>query len=239
MSGHSKWATTKRAKAVVDAKKGAAFTKLAKAIAVAAREGGGNIDANSKLRLAVERARAASMPKDNIERAIARGTGELGGEIIESVTYEGFAPGGTAVVAQALTDNRNRTAQVVKSIFQKYGGNLGGPGSVLWMFDRRGVIRIPKLENNGIDELELIDLGAEDIIPAGDELVLLSAPDKCSELQEKLGAREIAILNAEVDYWPKTPVEFPSGADGEKLSNFLSALDDSDDVEQVSTAAVL
>lgn len=238
MSGHSKWATTKRAKAVVDAKRGAQFTKLAKAITVAAREGG-NPETNGKLRLAVDRARAASMPKDNIERAIARGTGELDGAVIESVIYEGFAPGGTAVVVQGLTDNRNRTAQEVKSIFQKYGGNLGGQGSVLWMFDRRGVIRIPSLEENTIDELELIELGAEDIIPTGEELVLLTTLEKCTELREKLEHREIPILNADADYWPKTPAEFPTGNDGEKLSNFLSALDDLDDVEQVSTAAVL
>lgn len=238
MSGHSKWATTKRAKAVVDAKRGSAFTKLAKAIAVAAKDGG-NPESNTKLREAVDRARAASMPKDNIERAIKRGTGELGGETIESVVYEGFAPGGSAVIVEALTDNRNRTAQAVKMIFQKFGGNLGNQGSVMWMFDRRGVIRIPALTENGLDELALIELGADDIIPMDEELILLATPEKFSGLKAALDLQELSVLNAEIEFWPKTPATFPSGADGEKLSNFLSALDDNDDVEHVSTAAVL
>ncbi len=238
MSGHSKWATTKRAKAVVDAKRGAAFTKLARAITVAARDGG-NPDSNTKLRLAIDRARAVSMPKDNIERAIKRGTGELAGETIESLTYEGFAPGGSAVIVDVLTDNRNRAMQEVKMVFQKYGGTLGGPGAVMWMFDRRGVLRIPKNADGTPDELELIDLGADDVLPTDEEFILLTTPEKMEELRTILADRGVEILSSEVEYWPKTPAEFPAGADGEKLSNFLSALDDLDDVEHVSTSAVL
>lgn len=238
MSGHSKWATTKRAKAVVDAKRGKTFTKIANAISVAAKEGGANVDANPRLRTAIENARAVSMPKENIERAILRGTGELAGDNIEHVAYEGFAPGGSAVIVEAVTDNRNRAAQSVKMVFQKMGGTLGGPGGVMWMFDRRGVIRIPRVEG-GIDELELIELGADDILPADEELIVLTRPDQVNALKETLASRDVEVLSAEVEFWPKTPAHFPPGTEGEKLSAFLSALDDLDDVDHVSTSAVL
>ena len=239
MSGHSKWATTKRAKAAVDAKRGKQFTKLANAITVAAREGGGSIEANPRLRSAVDSARAASMPKENIERAIKRGTGELAGEIIESVVYEGFAPGGSAVIVEALTDNRNRTAQTIKSIFQKHGGSLAGPGAVAWMFDRRGVIHALKSPDTSLDELALIEMGADDILPVDDEYILLVSPDKLIALKETLLERGLEVLDAEITFWPKTPAAFPAGKDGEGLSNFLSALDDCDEVERVATSAVL
>jgi YebC/PmpR family DNA-binding regulatory protein len=239
MSGHSKWATTKRAKAVVDAKRGKQFTKIANSITAAAKEGGGNIEANPRLRTAVDNARAASMPKENIERAIKRGTGELAGTVMDSVIYEGFAPGGSAVMVEVITDNRNRTAQTVKSIFQKYGGSLGGPGGVAWMFDRRGVIHISHQTEGGLDELDLIELGAEDILKSGEETIIITSLDKFMALKNSLATRDQEILNAEATYWPKTPAVFPSGPAGEKLGEFLSALDDLDEVDKVATTAVL
>jgi YebC/PmpR family DNA-binding regulatory protein len=179
------------------------------------------------------------MPKDNIERAIKRGMGELGGETMESVMYEGFAPGGSAVMVEAITDNRNRTAQLVKSIFQKAGANLGGPGSVAWMFDRRGVIRLAKSEDNTLDELELIEMGADDIINEETETIVITSPEKFIGLKNSLLMREQEILEADVIFWPKTPANFPEGPDGDKLSNFLSSLDDLEEVDKVATSAVL
>ncbi len=236
MSGHSKWATTKRAKAVVDAKRGAHFTKLARAIAVAARDGG-NPESNLKLRLAIDRARSFSMPKDNIDRAIAKGTGEGSGEIIESIVYEGFAPGGSAVVVEVLTDNRNRTAQEMKTLFQKHGGNLGGPGSVMWMFDRRGVIHATP--TGDVDELALIELGVDDIQRHEADIVLLMKPEQLAAVTEALPKLGYTVHNSEFTLWPKTPTVFPDGESGERLGQFLSLLEDHDDVERVATSAVL
>lgn len=240
MSGHSKWATTKRAKAVVDAKRGKTFTKLANAITVAAKEGGGNIEANPRLRTAIESARAVSMPKDNIERAIKRGTGELGGAILETVFYEGFGPGNVAMMIEVLTDSRNRAAQAIKSIMQKYGATLGGPGSVAWMFDRRGIITVTKPAPWGENaELALIELGIDDIIAHEDELTLLTAPEALMATKDKLLADGWQIVESVLAFWPKTPTVFPEASDGDKLTNLLSALDDEDDIQYVSISAVL
>lgn len=240
MSGHSKWATTKRAKAVVDAKRGAAFTKLANAITIAAREGGGNLDMNFKLRLAADRARAVNMPKENIERAIKRGTGELAGEDLESIIYEVFGPAQVAIVIEALTDNRNRTAQAVKIALGKHGGNLAGQGSVLWMFERRAVVRVTKPSKFGDDqELQLIEWGAEDVVEDDNELAILAMPNSLRDLKEKLEANKWDVHEANVELWPKTPVKFPEGSEGDKLGELLSAIDDLEDVQSVATSAVL
>lgn len=240
MSGHSKWATTKRAKAVVDAKRGAAFTKHANAITIAAREGGGNLEMNFKLRLAADRARSVNMPKENIDRAIKRGTGELAGEALESITYEAFGPAQVAIVIEALTDNRNRTAQSVKIALTKHGGNLAGQGSVLWMFERRAVLRVAKPTTfSDEDELQLIEWGTEDVLEDDDELIMLASPHALGDLKEKLAANKWEVREANVELWPKTPITFPEGSEGEKLGALLSAIDDLEDVQHVAMSAVL
>lgn len=240
MSGHSKWAQIKRQKGAADIKKGAAFTKLANAVTVAAREGGGDPAMNFKLRLAVDKARSANMPKDNIERAIKRGTGELSGAALETVVYEGFGPGGTALVIEALTDNRNRTAQAVKTLLAKYGGTFAASGSVGWMFTRRGVIHLAKPEGyNEESELSLIELGAEDIIDDADEIIVLCPPETSGDLKERFVREKWAVVSSDVELWPKTPVVFPEAAEGGKLSNLLQMLEANEDVQNVATTAVL
>jgi len=240
MSGHSKWAQIKRQKGAADIKKGAAFTKLANAVTVAVREGGGDATMNFKLRLAIEKARSANMPKENIERAIKRGTGELAGAALESAVYEGFGPGGAALIIEALTDNRNRTAQAVKTLLTKYGGTFGAPGSVGWMFQARGVIRLSEPENYSEDkELVLIELGAEDIIHDGNELVLLCASETIAALKDKLIHEGWVVISSEVALWPKSPVVFPTGSEGDKLSSLLESLEDNEDVQNVATTTVL
>jgi YebC/PmpR family DNA-binding regulatory protein len=232
MSGHSKWSTIKRQKEVKDQKKGAAFTKLARAITVAAKEGGGDPAANFKLRLAIEKAKSASMPKDNIDRAVKRGTGELQGEIIETVTYEVLAPGDTALVVEALTDNRNRTVNDIKTIVTKHGGSMG---QVVWMFDRVGIIRLLKSD---IDELALIDAGAEDVQRDDDGLTVLTKPEDLAKVTNKLIELEYSIESSDLGYWPKIPLDFPEGSAGEKLENLLVLLDDNDDVSNIYSNAV-
>ena len=170
MSGHSKWASIKHKKAATDAKRGQLFTKLARAIAVAAREGGGDPDANYTLAAAIEKARGYSMPKDNIQRAIDRGTGAGDGGAIERVVYEGYGPGGVAVLVEALTDNRNRTSAELRNAFDKHGGSLGEPGSVAWQFERKGVITVDGERYSEDDLLAAIDAGAEDVATDGDSL---------------------------------------------------------------------
>lgn len=240
MSGHSKWAQIKRQKGAADIKKGTVFTKLGNAVTIAAREGGGDPAMNFKLRLAMDRARAANMPKDNIERAIKRGTGELAGVALEAVTYEGFGPGRAPLVVEALTDNRNRTAQTVKLLFQKHGGTIGAPGSVQWMFDRRGVVRVKKPAGYGSpEELALIEQGADDIFDEGDALAVLAPPAETSAVRARLEGARWTVVEDGVELWPKTPTAFPEGRDGEQLATLLDALDECEDVQHVSTAAIL
>lgn len=233
MSGHSKWSTIKRQKEAKDQKKGAAFTKLARAVTVAAKEGGGDPDANFKLRLAVEKAKSASMPKDNIDRAIKRGTGELQGEIIETVAYEALAPGDTALVIEALTDNRNRTVNDIKVILGKHGATFG---QVMWMFDRVGIIRLAKTDSE-IDELALIDAGAEDVQNDDDGTTVLTKSEDLASATAKINELGYSVESSELGYWPKTPISFPEDQSGEKLENLLEALDDNDDVGSVYTNA--
>ncbi|MEA3398713.1 MAG: YebC/PmpR family DNA-binding transcriptional regulator [Patescibacteria group bacterium] len=231
MSGHSKWNTIKRQKGATDAKRGALFTKLGKTITVAAKEGGGDLETNFKLRLAVDQAKSGNMPKDNIDRAIKRGTGELAGGIIESIAYEGFGPDGTAFIIEALTDNRNRTSAAMKHILTKYGGNLGGPGSVAWMFSQKGVIRIPEINDNL--ELELIDAGAADIQKDPDGAAIYTAPNDLKKVKDFLEQKNIVVEYAEVEQVAKEKkaVAF------EKLQKIFDELEENEDVNNFYTNA--
>jgi YebC/PmpR family DNA-binding regulatory protein len=233
MAGHSKWAQIKHKKAVVDARRGAHFTKLARAITVAAREGGGDVDGNPSLGLAVQKAKDASMPKDNIERAIAKGTGEgADAEAIEAVLYEGYGPGGVALLIEALTDNRNRTGADMRHTLAKHGGNLGEPGSVAYLFDKKGVAVVDAGRWSEDDLIAAIDAGAEDIARDDDVYEILSDPSDLTAVREALAAAGIEVESAEVAQLPKSrvPVE---GEQAGRLMRLIEALDDNDDVSAV------
>ena len=235
MSGHSKWSTIKRKKAVADAKRSNAFAKLLRAVEVAAREGGGSVDGNPTLASAVDKARDASVPWDNIERAIKRGTGELGGGArYEEVTYEGYAPGGVALIVETLTDNRNRTSQDVRYAFTRNGGSLGDPGSTAWMFTRKGVVHIEK--SPAIDEENLLEMaleaGAEDVADAGSTWEITTDATDLRRVREVIDAVGIPVLSAELTMVPQTqvPVE---GAKARQVLALLDALEELDDVQSV------
>jgi YebC/PmpR family DNA-binding regulatory protein len=233
MSGHSKWASIKHKKAIVDSRRGAQFSKLTRAITVAARDGGGDPVGNPALDLAIRKAKEASMPKDNIERAIAKGTGE-GGEAaaIETVLYEGYGPGGVAVLVEALTDNRNRTGADVRHAFSKNGGNLGEPGSVAYLFDKKGTIVIDA-ENHSEDELMLaVEAGAEDIVTDEDVFEVITEPSDFTAVRTALEAAGVQIDNAELAYRPSTVVPVDEAQAG-KLMRLIESLEDSDDVSAV------
>ena len=234
MSGHSKWATTKRAKAVVDAKRASSFTRAAHLITLAAREKGGNPETNFSLRLAIEKARAVNMPKDNIERAIKRGTGELAGTTLEEITYEGFGPGGVALIIRTLTDNRNRSVSEIKHALSKHGGNLGAANSALWMFERRGTLGIDTAACTDERELALIERGAEDIIKDEEGVTVLVSPENFQPVKEYLEAEGIMPAFAEVDLLPKEKIS-ASLEDQEKIEQLVVVLEDMDDVVSVST----
>jgi YebC/PmpR family DNA-binding regulatory protein len=233
MSGHSKWASIKHKKAVVDARRGQHFTKLARAITVAAREGGGDPDGNPGLSLAIQKARDASMPKDNIERAIAKGTGEgVDADAVETVLYEGYGPGGVALLVEALTDNRNRTSADVRHAFNKHGGSLGEPGSVAYLFDKSGVILVDASRYDEDDLIVAIDAGAQDIALDEDVYEVITAPTDLVAVRDALREAEIAIESAELTQRPKTRVPLDEEAAG-KLMKLIDALEDSDDVGAV------
>jgi YebC/PmpR family DNA-binding regulatory protein len=233
MSGHSKWSSIKHRKAAADAKRGKMFTKLARAITVAAREGGGDPDANPTLATAVQKARDYSMPKDNIQRAIDRGTGEGGAaDAIERVVYEGYGPGGAAILVETLTDNRNRTGSDVRHAFETHGGSLGEPGSVAWQFEQRGVVLVDGDRYEEDDLLPAIDAGAEDVEADDDVLKVTSAPGSLSAVREALESADVEIQSAELAMEPKAVVEVGEGEAGQLL-RLLDALDDHDDVGEV------
>jgi YebC/PmpR family DNA-binding regulatory protein len=233
MSGHSKWSSIKHRKGAADAKRGKLFTKLARAITVAAREGGGDPDANPTLATAVQKARDYSMPKDNIQRAIDRGTGEGGAaDAIERVVYEGYGPGGAAILVEVLTDNRNRTGSDVRHAFEKHGGSLGEPGSVAWQFEQRGVVLVDGDRYEEDDLLPAIDAGAEDVEMDDDVLKATSAPGSLSAVREALESAGVEIQSAELTMEPKSVVEVGEGEAGQLL-RLLDALDDHDDVGEV------
>jgi YebC/PmpR family DNA-binding regulatory protein len=233
MSGHSKWSSIKHKKGAADAKRGKLFTKLARAITVAARDGGGNPDANPALGLAVQKARDASMPKDNIQRAIDRGTGE--GEdaaSIESVVYEGYGPGGAAILVETLTDNRNRTGAEVRHAFERHGGSLGEPGSVAWQFEKRGVILIDGERYGEDDLMPAIDAGADDVVEDADLIKVLSAAGDLASVRAALEEAGVEIQSAELAMEPKSAVEVGAG-DAPALLRLMDALEEHDDVDSV------
>src|SRR3954470_3298291 len=233
MAGHSKWASIKHKKAVVDQRRGAHFTKLARAIQVAAREGGGDPDSNAALALAVQKAKDASMPKDNIERAIAKGTGAgTDADAIESVVYEGYGPAGVAILVEALTDNRNRTGSEVRHMFTKSGGNLGEPGSVAWQFEKKGTIVVDAERYDEDDLMPAIEAGAEDI--ADDEGVweIVTGPADFTAVREALEGAGVELQSAELTMRPTTRVEVDEATAG-KLLRLIEQLEDDDDVAAV------
>jgi len=234
MSGHSKWATTKRQKGAADAKRGAIFTKLGKAITVATKLGGPDPESNFRLRLAIDLAKSANLPKDNIERAIKRGTGELGGGIIESIIYEGFGPFGTAFIIEALTDNRNRSSSSIKHILSKYGGNLGGPSSVSWLFEQKGIIRVKTIDDEL--ELELIDAGVNDIQRDADGAIVYTQPNDLKKIKELLEKKDIAIEYAEIEQVAKEKKSL-NPEEKEKLEKLFTELEDNEDVSNYYTNA--
>lgn len=234
MSGHSKWATIKRAKGAADAKRGKLFSKLAKNISVAVQTGGStDINFNFKLRMAVDKAKQAAMPADNIDRAIKRGAGE-GKEAIQNVTYEGYGPAGSAVIIDAVTDNKNRTTQTVRNIFTKAGGRMGEQGSVAWMFESKGQILLEK--QPGLEELslDLIDEGAEDIKETEHGMEVYTLPIDLEKVKKYIESKGIKILDAEVVMKPNQSVDL-SESDMAVLQKLLDALDDDDDVINVHT----
>jgi YebC/PmpR family DNA-binding regulatory protein len=233
VSGHSKWATIKRKKGAADAKRGQLFSKLSRAIIVAAKEGGGDPDSNATLANAIQKARDASMPKDNIERAIQRGAGSGDGESYEAILYEGYGPGGVAIICNILTDNKNRAASDVRFIFTKNGGALGTPGSVAWQFDRKGIILI---DGGGIDEDTLMEValeaGAEDIVEDGSQWQVTTDPSELMVVRRALDDSGIAYVSAELTMVPKTTVQ-PDEKEARQLLRLVDALEDNDDVQDV------
>jgi YebC/PmpR family DNA-binding regulatory protein len=233
MSGHSKWASIKHKKAVVDARRGQHFTKLARAITVAAKEGGGDPEGNAGLALAIQKARDASMPKDNIERAIQKGTGSgVDAESWETVLYEGYGPGGVAMLIEALTDNRNRTAADVRHIVGKNGGSLGEPGSVAYLFDKQGVVVVDAERYSEDDLMVAIDAGAEDIVLDDDVYEVVTAPGDLVVVRDAIVTAGIEIESADVTQRPKSRVPL-SEEDAAKLMKLIDALEESDDVGAV------
>ena len=233
MSGHSKWASIKHKKAVTDAKRGKLFTKLIKEITVAARTGGGDPSGNPRLRTAIAAAKAANMPADNIERAIKKGTGELPGVSYEEVTYEGYGPGGVAIIVETMTDNKKRTVAEIRNIFSKLGGNLGENGCVAWMFSKVGLILVPA-ENTDEDKLIEVALesGADDVKQDGDFYEVYTQMNNLFDVREKLMEAGITVESAEISAVPQSTVTV-TGKDAQKLLKLLSTLEDHDDVQKV------
>ncbi len=234
MSGHSKWATTKRAKAIVDSKRSAAFTKFANVITIAARNGG-DPNSNFMLRMAIDKARAVNMPKDNIERAIKRGTGEAGGAAIEELVYEGIGPAQSQFVVKCLTDSKNRAAAVIRHLFDKFGGSLG---AVMWNFAIKGVIAISKqqITNRNLDELELelIDLGIDDFIKEDEGIIIYTQPTDLQKVKQFLESKNIATESAEIEYVAKEKREL-TGEDKDKFEKFIEVMEDNDEVAEYYT----
>ncbi|MGH7795720.1 MAG: YebC/PmpR family DNA-binding transcriptional regulator [Candidatus Binatia bacterium] len=234
MSGHSKWSTIKHKKAAKDAKKGKIFTKLIKEITVAARMGGGDINANPRLRTAVLTARGNSMPSENIDRAIKKGTGELEGVTYEEIQYEGYGPGGAAIIAQVLTDNKNRTVSEIRRLFTKHGGNMGETGCVSWMFDNKGLIAVEKSQ---VDEERLmgivLDAGAEDVREEDEIFEVVTAPEAFAAVKDSLDQQKIAVASAQVTLMPKNTVDVDA-KHVEQILKLTEELEDHDDVQSVS-----
>ena len=233
MSGHSKWATIKHRKGAADAKRGKLFAKLIKQVEVAARSGGGDLDANPTLRTMFQKARDNSVPLDTIERAVKRGTGELEGVNYEQITYEGYAPGGIALLIECLTDNRNRTSSEVRSTLTKHGGSLAEPGAVSWQFERKGVVLVPI----SVDEEELmmvtVDAGAQDIVDEGEIWRIITAPGDLNGVREALDEAEISVEYTDLTMLPTATVEVADVGTQKKTLHLIDLLDDLDDVQDV------
>ena len=227
MSGHSKWSTIKRQKGVTDAKRGALFTKLGNAIAVAAKSGS-DPDTNFTLRLAIDKARAANMPSANIQRSIDRGSGKLGGAQIQEVMYEGYGPGGVAILVECATDNLNRTYPEVRLAFTKHGGNIAEKGAVAFQFERRGMIRVPGSGDELL--LQAIDAGAEDVQEAGDESIIYTDSKELAKVRGNLQDIGLEIIEAELTYVPKQTIEIKDQNTAGKIIRLMDALDDNEDV---------
>jgi YebC/PmpR family DNA-binding regulatory protein len=237
VSGHSKWAQIKRKKAVTDAKRGQHFTRLIREITVAARAGGGNPDGNPRLRLAVDTARAANMPNDNIERAIKKGTGDLEGVHYEEISYEGYGPGGVALYIEVVTDNSNRTVAAIRNALERSGGTLGTSGSVAWQFEKKGQIYVDAARHGEDRVLDAaLEAGAEDVAREGSEYVVSTTPAHFHQVQEGLKAAGIEPSHAELSMIPRAEVDVV-GRDAERLVKLLGALEDQDDVQKVHSNA--
>lgn len=235
MSGHSKWSTIHRQKEIKDAKKGQVFTKIGNAITVAVRSGGGMTDPekNFKLRLAIEAARAANMPKENVSRAIARGSGGAGGADLSEVIYEGYGPNGVAVVVEAVTDNKNRTSAEIKNLFERVGGSLAGPGAVMFQFDRASLITVKKGANPEDQILAIMDLGVQDVEGADEAIEVYAQPEKAIAVKDHLEKVGFQILSLEQVFKPKTLVEIADPSTADKIIKFLENLENQDDVQRV------
>lgn len=231
MSGHSKWSTIKHQKGVNDARRGQLFSKLARAITIAARIGGPNPDANLKLRLAMDKAREANMPKENVERAVEKGSGAGGGELQE-VVYEGYGPGGVAILVEAATDNRNRTTQEIKSIFDKAEGALGTPGSVAFQFEQKGLILTSKGDNPEETVLQLMEFGVEDVVEIDGGIEVYTKPQDLMKVKEQIEQAGIVVTSAELTFKPTTPVEVDE-AKMERIIKLINTLDEHDDTQKV------
>lgn len=234
MSGHSKWSSIKHKKAATDQRRGKLFAKLLRAIEVAAREGGGNLESNATLASAVQKARDFSVPVDTIDRAVKRGTGEIEGVRYEPATYEGFGPGGVAVLVETMTDNRNRTGQEVRHTFTRLGGNLGDPGSVAWQFERRGVILIDR--EGAPDEDRLVELvleaGADDLADDGDQWRVTTEPNALAEVRAALEGAGVSLASADLSMVPQATVRV-EGGQARQVLNLIEALDELEDVQAV------
>jgi YebC/PmpR family DNA-binding regulatory protein len=234
MSGHSKWATIKHKKGAADAKRGKLFAKLARQIEVAARAGGGDVDANATLRTAVQKAKAAQMTNDAIDRAIKRGTGETGGDSYEDIRYEGYAPGGVALLIDVLTDNRNRTSADIRSILTKQGGSMAEPGAVGWQFNRRGIVI---LEGDGVDEDELmltaLEAGADDVAADGDAWQVTCQPSDTFDVKEALEGAGYTVLSADTPMVSDNLVPVTTVEEAKKIMRIMDAIEDNDDVQDV------
>jgi len=234
MSGHSKWATTKHRKAAVDAKKSKVFTRLGKEIAVAARVGGGDPEGNPRLRLAIGKARESNMPADNIKRAIQRGTGELPGMVYEEIIYEGYGPGGVALLMEVTTDNRNRTVGELRHMLAKNGGKMGETGCVAWMFHRKGIVRVPadKVSEDALLEAALA-AGAQDMQRVDDTFEVTTAPEDLESVRDALQGAGMPVAEAEVRMVPETDVRL-EGTEAERMLHLMELLEDHDDMQAVS-----